>query len=947
MQKFIIGVGIAAVLILKPGLPVRAAVTGQWDFNSGNLSATVGTALAFRGDTAAATTFTTATIGGQTAHVMSFPATTPSQGYIMTHGIAPNGGGTDVNQYTLILDVMFPAASSGQFRALLQTDPGNGNDGDLFVNPANGIGISGDYAGTVQPDTWHRLAFVVDLAAASGKLRKFIDGVQVGTQDTGFSLDGRWALFPTALLFTDEDNETRAGLVNSIQIRSEAMLPADVAALGGATAAGIPLPNAPSGLQIVSPNGGENYQAGTSQAVTWRVANASGLAQIDLLRGGVFFQSLAQVPLVQSNYVWSLSPWLGDTNNYRLRITSLDFPAVTATSAGNFSVYGSIPGPNPMFGQPLQTNGGFELQFTSWQTIEGQPVILTSAGGKGAPYAGTNFLHGGINTTATNAVVRQEIDLIAAGFSTNDLDSGATLDATAWLRNFYGAGTFDDQVFCRVGFLDGTGQELSAVRCLIAANNVWLQRSLSGLLPVGTRRLRLEVIGKHRRDDDNDSMADDLAVRLQKPVALVTPNITKLPMLQDVRKDAMTLLWETDGNLARHYVDWGRSNINEHTISRIESMQIDATHFVHRATISGLEMETRYVYRVRSGTNATPVYAFTTAPKPTSPFTTAWWGDNHGGTAILRQHVTNIFTHSPNMICVAGDMVNSGNSIDEWNDYWFKPLETLNAAQTTPVIYARGNHDGEHALAYAYSALPGNEAWFAFDYGNSRFIFLDSEVSTSTEIQQYNWLQSELSRPETQRAAFRIVCFHRPPYVNLWNGGGYTGEAFVQADWAPLFSQKNVDLVVCGHMHAYQRGTSNGVVYVVSGGGGGTIDTEVVANWPLVQVGYSQHHFDIMRVNGPTLEWETYDTSNMMLDLFTLHSRVPIIGWQTNTPVGGLLQLTVRGKADVSYAVESSTNLVNWTSFTTNTMPLTEPPSFTVPVAVSGSHRWFRARAVP
>lgn len=233
MQKFIIGVGIAAVLILKPGLPVRAAVTGQWDFNSGNLSATVGTALAFRGDTAAATTFTTATIGGQTAQVMSFPATTPSQGYIMTHGIAPNGGGTDVNQYTLILDVMFPAASSGQFRALLQTDPGNGNDGDLFVNPANGIGISGDYAGTVQPDTWHRLAFVVDLAAASGKLRKFIDGVQVGTQDTGFSLDGRWALFPTALLFTDEDNETRAGLVNSIQIRSEAMLPADVAALGG------------------------------------------------------------------------------------------------------------------------------------------------------------------------------------------------------------------------------------------------------------------------------------------------------------------------------------------------------------------------------------------------------------------------------------------------------------------------------------------------------------------------------------------------------------------------------------------------------------------------------------------------------------------------------------------------------------------------------------------
>ena len=133
------------------------------------------------------------------------------------------------------------------------------------------------------------------------------------------------------------------------------------------------------------------------------------------------------------------------------------------------------------------------------------------------------------------------------------------------MRNYYGAETFDDQVFYRVGYLDGTGQELSAVRCLIAANDTWLQRNLSGLLPAGTRKLRLEVIGQRRRDADNDSMADDLIVRLQKPFPLPTPNITKLPMLQDVRTDAMTLIWETDGNLARHYVDWGRSNIAEHT----------------------------------------------------------------------------------------------------------------------------------------------------------------------------------------------------------------------------------------------------------------------------------------------------------------------------------------------------------------------------------------------
>src|SRR5206468_4617511 len=89
----------------------------------------------------------------------------------------------------------------------------------------------------------------------------------------------------------------------------------------------------------------------------------------------------------------------------------------------------------------------------------------------------------------------------------------------------------------------------------------------------------------------------------------------------------------------------------------------DASHFVHRATIPGLAAETSYVYRVRSGTNATPTFSFTTAPRPTSPFVTAWWGDNHAGTVTLATHVTNLLAHAPNMICVAGDMVNSGNSL--------------------------------------------------------------------------------------------------------------------------------------------------------------------------------------------------------------------------------------------------------------------------------------------
>lgn len=221
-------------------------VVGQWDFDGGNLAATVASALEFRGDTSDSTTFSASMIGGQEARVMSYPAASATQGFKLTRGGGGNGGGTNLNQYTLIMDVMFPAASDAKWRGLLQTDPGNGNDGDLFVNPANGIGISGQYQGTVQANTWHRLAFAFDLTQKT--LGKYVDGKLVNLQtlsDTSGGVDQRWSLQSSALLFTDEDNETAAGVVNSVQLRARRLSDAEISALGGASASGIPL-NIPS-----------------------------------------------------------------------------------------------------------------------------------------------------------------------------------------------------------------------------------------------------------------------------------------------------------------------------------------------------------------------------------------------------------------------------------------------------------------------------------------------------------------------------------------------------------------------------------------------------------------------------------------------------------------------------------------------------------------------------
>ena len=921
------------------GIPSStAAGIVQWDFNGDLTSSTDGSNLVATAAAPAATpgvSFTTSIIGGQTAQVASF---TRGTCFRMTHGLGVNGGGAFLNRYTLLMDVMFPSRPTG-WAALWQTSVNNSNDGEWFINPTGGIGISGNYGGSVPDGIWHRLALVVDSAA--GTFTSFVDGSQV-QQNSGVTLDGRFAADAVALLFADENQENAAGFVNSVQLRPEALTPLDIATLGGPGAAGIPIPQLPT-LRLLSPNGGENFQAGSTQAVSWVTTNPSGFVQIDLYHSTTFFRSIATAPMHQTNYSWIVGTRLGDASDYRVRITSVTFPAVSDSSDGTFSVFGSGPPPNPLFGQPLQVNGGFESLFANWQLIAGNPIAATTATGFGAPHSGTYYMFGGLSPGG-DSVLRQEIDLLATGFTAQDVDLGATLDAQAWLHNRFGAGTFDDQVYYRVAFLSAAGTELGSVRCMVAADSVWLPRTLTGLLPAGTRKLRAEIVGRHRHSPNNDSMADDVVVRLQEVSAAQTPNITKLPMLQDVRPDAMRLLWETDGNLCSHSVEWGRTAVSENTIPDVETLQIDSAHFVHRTTIAGLSAETDYLYRVRSGGAVSPTYSFRTAPRRETPFAVAWWGDNHQGTGILRTHVSNFLAQGVNLIAVAGDMVNSGNSLSEWHDYWFKPLEHLDCAQTTPVVFARGNHDGEHALAYAYSALPGNEAWFAFDYGNSRFIFLDSETSSSETPEQYQWLQAELARPETQRAAFRIVCFHRPPWVNLWNGGGYTGEPFVRGDWVPLLAQGNVDVAISGHAHNYNRGTTNGVTYIISGGGGGTLDVERVANWPLFTVEYSRYHYGLMEVNGDTMLWQAFDNSNQLIDLVTLRSRVPSLTILPSVPNVDSRTMTLSGKPGLSYVIESSTNLLGWTSIKTNTLAAAGSGFATNIVPATSGSEFFRAR---
>ena len=238
---------------------------GLWNFDSGNLAATVGTALVYTdgggGLTSLNTVFGTTTsfgipdINGTPAAVMKFPAATNGMGYNMPTP-AGNGGGGFVNQYTYILDVLYPTASGTSIRPLIRPDDGgvSGTEQYIVANTTGAIGptkiglagFTGPFVGGLQPNIWYRLGLVVN---AGGNVLVYTNGVEMGSfaADT---LDGFFSISPsaTALILASSDNNAATGYVNSIQLRDSVLSAGQMAALGGPDAAGIPatIPPVPS-----------------------------------------------------------------------------------------------------------------------------------------------------------------------------------------------------------------------------------------------------------------------------------------------------------------------------------------------------------------------------------------------------------------------------------------------------------------------------------------------------------------------------------------------------------------------------------------------------------------------------------------------------------------------------------------------------------------------------
>jgi hypothetical protein len=152
--------------------------------------------------------------------------------YTCNHGIAANGGGTNVNEYSIMYDFMI--TDPMVWHCFYQTSMTNSNDGDVFINTSGNIGISSTgYTGySVQPNTWHRLVIVVDLGA---NFKYYIDGHLI-LNATNQTVDGRFSLdIPSVLFFADDNSEDNTINVSQIALFNTPLNDNEVSQLGELT----------------------------------------------------------------------------------------------------------------------------------------------------------------------------------------------------------------------------------------------------------------------------------------------------------------------------------------------------------------------------------------------------------------------------------------------------------------------------------------------------------------------------------------------------------------------------------------------------------------------------------------------------------------------------------------------------------------------------------------
>jgi len=390
------------------------------------------------------------------------------------------------------------------------------------------------------------------------------------------------------------------------------------------------------------------------------------------------------------------------------------------------------------------------------------------------------------------------------------------------------------------------------------------------------------------------------------------------PYLQNPSQDAMTVIWFSETNTPGSIKYFEKNTNTETALSSNPELasalvypawendtffdgKAPAPPYRHRVRLTGLKPNTLYSYSVEQN-GASFSSSFKTAPDKSSPIRlivysdsetepestgkhTSWTdpeGKNTSRTYPIDQtlgyanNLEVIHDRQPDIIAIAGDLVESGGEQRDWDEFW-KHITGSNGEKSlagqVPFIAAPGNHEyyegpslgrynqpgSEQAIGkyLSYFEFPANNApdekqedrYYRLDYGPVTLISLDvannsphhsghdtnffllgendpnggSAPAFSPDSHQYLWLETQL-REAQSGSRFTFVMFHHIPYSSgphgwpAGEGDGYDTQSGVPVrTLVPLLIRYGVDAIFAGHDEMMERSEISGMELVTDG----------------------------------------------------------------------------------------------------------------------------------
>jgi calcineurin-like phosphoesterase family protein len=185
-----------------------------------------------------------------------------------------------------------------------------------------------------------------------------------------------------------------------------------------------------------------------------------------------------------------------------------------------------------------------------------------------------------------------------------------------------------------------------------------------------------------------------------------------------------------------------------------------------------------------------------TGATPSTNFNFAAVGDTNCN-SNTETIVENIQAKAAELLLGLGDYIYN----DDEAGCWLEIVEPLD----NKIKIAIGNHETGAILTELMEHYGLTNQYYSFDYQNVHFTVMSDYVSDEIGSEQYTFVQNDLAKAASDPNVDWIVLVHHSQKYAATKNYNIPDENEWNTIYHPLFEQYNVDLVLQGHQHNYQR----------------------------------------------------------------------------------------------------------------------------------------------